>query len=104
MRNTLEYPSVVASAERRSSGEASLYSRKHMKKSMKHLAEAMILQSMEDFWNASYRDESIEFFKGEGFNTCARMAGMCREDRTKLLQMVSGVISPENAKKQMEGF
>ncbi len=59
------------------------------KESMKALAEAMILQSMEDFWSSAYKNESMEFFKGEGFHICAEMAGMGREDQMKVLQMLA---------------
>ncbi len=59
------------------------------KKSVKSLAEAIILQSMEDFWGNAYREESIEFFKGEGFRVCAEIAGMGNEDQTKVLEMLS---------------
>lgn len=57
--------------------------------SAKNLAEAIILQSMEDFWNNTYRQESIDFFKGEGFGICAGLAGMGREEQMKLLEMLA---------------
>ncbi|MDA8088133.1 MAG: hypothetical protein M0Z75_15720 [Nitrospiraceae bacterium] len=59
------------------------------KKSVKSLAEAIILQSMEDFWGNAYREESIEFFKGEGFRVCAEIAGMGQDDQSKVLEMLS---------------
>ncbi len=58
-------------------------------KSVKSLAEAIILQSMEDFWGNAYKEESIEFFKGEGFRVCAEIAGMGHEDQSKVLEMLS---------------
>ena len=61
------------------------------KKRVKSLAEAIILQSMEDFWNNAYRHESIEFFKGEGFKVCAEIAGLGHEEQSKLLQMMTGL-------------
>ncbi len=59
------------------------------RKSVKSLAEAIILQSMEDFWGNAYKEESIEFFKGEGFRVCAEIAGMGHEDQSKVLEMLS---------------
>ena len=59
------------------------------KKSVKSLAEAIILQSMEDYWGNAYREESIEFFKGEGFKVCAEIAGMGHDDQSKVLEMLS---------------
>lgn len=59
------------------------------KKSAKSLAEAIILQSMEDFWSNAYRQESIEFFKGEGFKICAEIAGMGHEEQSKVLEMLA---------------
>ena len=61
------------------------------KKRVKGLAEAIILQSMEDFWNNAYRQESIEFFKGEGFKVCAEIAGMGHEEQAKVLEMLTGL-------------
>ncbi len=59
------------------------------KKSVKSLAEAIILQSMEDFWGNTYKEESLEFFKGEGFKVCAEIAGMGTEEQYKVLEMLS---------------
>ncbi len=59
------------------------------KKSVKSLAEAIILQSMEDFWGNAYKEESIEFFKGEGFKVCAEIAGMGFDEQHKVLEMLS---------------
>ncbi|MDA8086767.1 MAG: hypothetical protein M0Z75_08720, partial [Nitrospiraceae bacterium] len=63
------------------------------KKSVKSLAEAIILQSMEDFWSNAYRQESIEFFKGEGFKVCAEIAGMGHDEQSKVLEMLAGGMS-----------
>jgi len=52
------------------------------------LAEAVILQSMEDLWSKNKRRESIEFFTGDGFSLCADMAGMKIVDRLRLLRML----------------
>ncbi len=42
--------------------------------SFKHLAEAVILQSIEDLWNPCYRKESKVFLYGEGFRMYADIA------------------------------
>lgn len=56
--------------------------------SLKNLAEAMILQSMEDLWSRSYQKESIEFFRGDGFRRCADMAGLSVVDRLRIIRML----------------
>lgn len=85
----LEYPSATEEKKQaympRSIGRKSASSH-----SARALAEAVILQSMEDFWSSTYKQESIEFFKGEGFNICAKIAGMGKEDQMKVLQMLAG--------------
>jgi len=53
----------------------------------KALAEAIILQSLEDLWEPAHRKESIEFLSGEGFRICARLAGMGPEECGKILAM-----------------
>ena len=58
-----------------------------------NLAEAIILQSIEDLWDESQRDGCIAFFTGEDFTMCARIARMSLSDQVKLLNMVSGLIS-----------
>ncbi len=55
---------------------------------IKTLAEAVILQAMEDLWSKTHRQKSIEFFRGDGFKHYADLAGMSAADRTKLLKMV----------------
>ncbi|GAB4389733.1 MAG: hypothetical protein Kow0025_16910 [Thermodesulfovibrionales bacterium] len=52
------------------------------------LAEAIIMQSMEDLSDTRYRSESIDFFTGEGFGICAGMAGMDIEDKLKVMGLV----------------
>ncbi len=58
---------------------------------VKALAESIILQSMEDISDAHHRAESLEFFSGEGFRICARMAGISSEDEVKLLDLVRNI-------------
>ncbi len=55
---------------------------------IRSLAEAVILQAMEDLWSKTHRQKSIEFFQGEGFKRYADLAGMAVADRAKLLKMV----------------
>jgi hypothetical protein len=57
-------------------------------KGLKSLAEAIILQSIEDLWSKTNRKKSIEFFTGEGFSQCADMAGMGVIDRLRLLRIL----------------
>ncbi len=56
---------------------------------IKTLAEAVILQAMEDLWSKTHRQKSIEFFQGDGFKRYADLAGMAPADRTKLLKLVT---------------
>jgi len=58
---------------------------------VKSLAEAIILQSMEDLSDLRNRAESLEFFGGEGFRICAQMAGMSAEDQVKVLELVQKI-------------
>jgi len=55
---------------------------------LRTLAEAIILQSIEDLWSTTYKKESIEFFRGEGFKQCADAAGMSVVDRLRLIRML----------------
>jgi len=56
----------------------------------KSLAEAVILQSMEDLWSPSHRDESKVFFEGDGFKICAYIAGMNSVKQFKFLHLLGG--------------
>ena len=40
----------------------------------RNLAEAVILQSLEDLCHPLYRTESKEFFEGDGYKICAEIA------------------------------
>lgn len=63
------------------------------KESLKSLAEAIILQSMEDSLGTSHKEQSIEFFKGEGFGICAKLAGLGAEDQAKIIGMLAGPLA-----------
>ncbi len=53
--------------------------------SLINLAEAIILQSMEDLWGPIHKKESIDFFNGEGFRLAAEMAEMSAVNKRRLL-------------------
>lgn len=59
---------------------------------IRKLAEAIILQSVEDLWDKRHRIESIEFFSGEGFRLCSDMAGFSDREKTKMLGMVRSIL------------
>jgi len=59
------------------------------KHAIKSLAEAIILQSMEDMWSTAHRDESEEFFGGEGFDICAGLAGLNADEQKKIIGMLA---------------
>jgi hypothetical protein len=65
-------------------------------KSVVSLAEAIILQTMEDIWDARYMTESIHFFKSEEFSLCADMAGLTALGQIRLLNMLRKFYMPEN--------
>jgi len=58
-------------------------------KNIKNLAEAIILQSVEDLWDAKQNSECLTFFYGESFGICAEMAGMNTDEQALMLRMVS---------------
>ena len=54
------------------------------RKRLASLAEAIIMQSLDDLWSPTQKGKSIAFFTGEGFDICASMAGMRIIDRIEL--------------------
>ena len=64
----------------------------HAKKQARKIAEAIILQSIEDLWSPAHKKESIEFFTGEGFILCAKIAGMGLYEKLKLIQVIKKAI------------
>ncbi len=56
---------------------------------IRNLAEAIILQSVEDLWDAKQKDDCLTFFYGESFGICAEMAGMNTYEQARMLQLVS---------------
>jgi len=61
----------------------------HRKKTtgIKSLAEAVILQSLEDLWDPSHRIESIDFFNGDGYRIFAKLAGLNQAHSYKMLNI-----------------
>jgi|WetSurMetagenome_2_1015567.scaffolds.fasta_scaffold497038_2 hypothetical protein len=62
---------------------------------IKYLAEAIILQSIEDLWNRQQEKDCVAFFEGEGFHLCAGMAGINMFYRRRLLKLISTSIRRE---------
>jgi len=54
------------------------------------LAEAVILQCMEDMWDPEHALESREFFQNEGFVIWAEMAFMNLPQQMKLIRLITG--------------
>lgn len=57
-------------------------------KPIRALAEAVILQAIEDLYSPTTRAQSIEFFRGEGFSTYAELAGMNEVEKLRLIMML----------------
>lgn len=64
--------------------------------SIKHLAEAVILQSLEDVWDPDYTSGSMEFFEGDGFKICADIAEINRFKQNKILHLLGGRKNAKN--------
>ena len=54
------------------------------------LAEAIILQSLEDMWYPAYRKDSKKFFEGDGFKICSDIAGLIPSNKVKFLYYTGG--------------
>jgi hypothetical protein len=57
--------------------------------SVRSLAEAIILQSIEDLWNNYLRKECMEFFNGKGFTICTDIAAINLYDQVKLMNFIN---------------
>jgi hypothetical protein len=55
---------------------------------LKALAEAIILQSADDFMDEHRQKEDIAFFGGEGFRICSEIAGMDHSDQCAFLNLL----------------
>lgn len=58
---------------------------------IKTLAEAIILQSIEDLWDVRHRSESLEFFSGQNFRDCAKLAGINIDNKLRLLKLIKKI-------------
>ena len=63
---------------------------------IEHLAEAVILQSLEDLWDPENIDSSMEFFKGDGFKICADIAEINSFKQYKILYLLGGRTNAKN--------
>ena len=59
--------------------------------STRTIAEAVILQCMEDLWDERHYEESTGFFFSEEFSILAELARMSTEDKLRLLKMVEKI-------------
>ena len=53
------------------------------------LAEAIILQSIEDLWHPVCKRGSLRFFEGDGFVLCSEIAGISYIKQLSMLRMLS---------------
>jgi hypothetical protein len=60
-----------------------------VKKLPESLAEAIIMQSMEDLWNSVFKTGSLAFFKGDGFELCSEIAGISYIKQLVMLRMLA---------------
>jgi len=58
----------------------------------KHLAEAVILQALEDLWDEDQREDCLKFFTGADFRTCAAVAGMDTTEQIKVLNLLDKIM------------
>ena len=59
------------------------------KKHARSLAEAIILQSIEDLWNPVCRKGSLLFFEGDGFALCSELAEISYIKQLAMLRMLA---------------
>lgn len=62
------------------------------------LAEAILLQALEDLWLDGEKANCIAFFSGEEFHTCSKIAGMSSNDKVKILNLVIDIIYQNSGK------
>ena len=53
------------------------------------LAEAIILQSIEDLWNPVCKRGSLIFFEGDGFVLCSELAGISYIKQLAMFRMLA---------------
>ncbi|RJQ54044.1 MAG: hypothetical protein C4526_05470 [Nitrospiraceae bacterium] len=69
-----------------------------LKPKAKNLAEAIILQSLEDLWNPEGRSASRKFFRGNGFKICAEVAGLDTLEQFRVLHLIGGRSNGRNTR------
>lgn len=70
--------------------EGKRYMRKvHAKTQVKKIAEAIILQAVEDLWLPVHKKESVDFFTGEGFVICAKLVDFGLYEKLKLVHLIN---------------
>lgn len=57
------------------------------------LAEAIILQTIEDLWNKKHSSSCKNFFFGDDFDICAKMAGMNTIEQIRIRSFVTKCLS-----------
>ncbi len=70
-------------------GSSSL--RKKRPGALSSLAEAIILQSIEDLWLEKEKSDCMNFFTGEGFHIYAKLSCMDFPDQVKVLTLVKNI-------------
>ena len=84
----LEISAIPVSRTRITASRISV-SRQKVKDRVKSLAEAVILQAVEDLFDSSERKKSIDFFKGENFTLCAETAGLSTLEQMRIIRMLA---------------
>jgi hypothetical protein len=70
------------------------------------LAEAIILQSIEDLWNPVCKRGRLKFFEGDGFTFCSELAGISYMKQLAMFRMLADAgrkTSLRNIRKSPEG-
>jgi anti-anti-sigma regulatory factor len=55
---------------------------------VRNLAEAVMLQSIEDLWNPAHLKGSKDFFCGDAFNICSELVGLDSINKFRLIQLL----------------
>jgi hypothetical protein len=84
----LEKSAVPISRTRVTSGTISVRHQK-VQNRIRSLAEAVILQAIEDLFDSSERKKSIDFFKSENFTLCAETAGLSALEQIRIIRMLA---------------
>ena len=70
---------------------------KQKHRGVESLMEGIILQCIADLWIGEEIDACIQFFRGEGFAVCAKIAGMNLHDQVKVLNLANRIIDRHTA-------